>query len=343
VIIAIYVDDLLIIAVGQQAVINTARKLASKFELQDLGDVSFYLGCRIVRDRDQRKLWMVQDSYIDQLLEGLHLDSADDADTPFNPYERMEAATDDYIPSKNMLQRYQHIVGKIMWPSTQTRPDIAYATGVLSKYLVKPAEAHLLQAKRVVRYLKKTRKYGICFTGSNGVDANLEMFVDSSYADDLDSRRSTGGYVVKMAGAPTTWKSGRLPLVTLSSTESEYVALTLAAKEAVSVARLLQEVKYQGPITPVHIFEDSQPAIDLTKRSVSDGRTKHIDVRWHFIRQQIDNGTVKVSWIPTDQQVADGLTKPLDRTKFERYVTQLGVVDCTAAIQASQKDAGPLV
>jgi hypothetical protein len=115
---------------------------------------------------------------------------------------------------------------------------------VLLKYLVKLVEAHLLQAQRVVPYLEKTRKYRICFTSSNGVDANLEMFIDSLYTENLNSRRSTGGYIVKIAGTLIAWKSGQLPLMFLSSIESKYVALTLVAKEAASVARLLQEVKY---------------------------------------------------------------------------------------------------
>jgi hypothetical protein len=121
--------------------------------------------------------------------------------------------------------------------------------------------------------------------------------------------------------------------VTLSSTEAEYVALTIAAKEAVYVRKLLAELHYPLPYRPVEIFEDNQPAINLTDQSNVNGRSKHIQVRWYWIRQQVNLGFVNINWISTTEQAADGLTKALDRVKHQRFVDQLGLVDCTAAIE----------
>jgi hypothetical protein len=249
---------------------------------------------------------------------------------------KLMAASDDYIASNNQIQRYQSMVGGLMWAATQSRPDISYATSVLARYLRKPTDEHTNAAKRVLCYLKGTRKHGLTFTGTGVDDLNLQGFTDASWGDDIDSRRSTGGYVYKLCGGPISWKSGRQSIVTLSSTEAEFVSLTVAAKEAAAISRLLKEIMlYQGPAEPVPLLEDNQPAIDLTKRPLSDGRTKHIDIRWCYIQQQVNKGAVKVSWISTNDQAADGLTKALNRVKFARFKELIGVMDCASAIKSA--------
>jgi hypothetical protein len=185
----------------------------------------------------------------------------------------------------------------------------------------------------VLKYYIGTKDCGISFTGSPTEDLDLRGYADAAWADDIDNRRSTGGFLFTLAGGPILWKSGRQPIVTLSSTEAEYVALTLAAKEAKFIGGLLADLQYGGPIFPVHIYEDNRPAIDISKRPFVDGRTKHIDVRYHFIRQEVDHGMISVEWVPTNQQVADGLTKALDRIKHERFVKQLNLVDCAEVIR----------
>ena len=125
---------------------------------------------------------------------------------------------------------------------------------------------------------------------------------------------------------PICWKSGRQSIVTLSSTEAEWVALTLATKEAAAVTNLMKELAHCN-IKPVEIYEDNQPAIDLTKRPLSDGRTKHMDVRWCYIHQELSKGAIKVSWISTNEQAADGLTKALNPVKFQRFKDLIRVRD----------------
>lgn len=141
--------------------------------------------------------------------------------------------------------------------------------------------------------------------------------------------------VFKLCGAPVLFKSGRQTIVTLLSTEAEYVQLTLAAKEASYLAKLLEELQYPN-VRPVTIYEDNQPAIDITNRAKtsSDGRTKHIDTRFRYIQQELNAGNVTIKWISTNQQAADGMTKALDKVKHAEFVRQLGLADCTAAVQA---------
>ncbi|SLM33754.1 Ribonuclease H-like domain [Lasallia pustulata] len=238
---------------------------------------------------------------------------------------KLTAAPEGYEASKNLIQSYQSMIGGLMWPATQSRPDIAFPVG---RYLCKPTEDHFQAAKRILCYLKGTHSYSICFTSSDSL--SLTGYVDASHADDVDMRRSTGSYVFMLAGGAISYKSGRQLIVTLSSTEAEYVALTLAAKEAIAVNRLLKELHnlHLPKDGPVKIFEDNQPAIDLTKRPASsDGRTKHIELRWHYIRQEINRGNVKVTWIGTNNQAADGLTKALDHIKFKQFRNLIGLVD----------------
>jgi hypothetical protein len=175
-------------------------------------------GCRITRNRSHKTTYICQDAYIDQLLKRFHLTDADPVDTPIEANHKLMAATDDYIPSKNQIQRYQSMVGGLMWAATLSRPDISYAISVLARYLRKPTDEHMNAAKRVLCYLKGTSKHGLAFTGTVADDLNLQGFTDASWGDDIDSRKSTGGYLYKLCGGPISWKSGRQSIVTLSST-----------------------------------------------------------------------------------------------------------------------------
>lgn len=141
------------------------------------------------------------------------------------------------------------------------------------------------------------------------------------------------------AGGPVCWKSGRQPIEALSTTEADYIAMTLVAKEATAVRNLLSELQYCGDghhVIPLH--DDNLPAIDLLSRTSSDGRTKHIDVRYHYIRREAEKGAIKVVKVKTYNQIADGLTKALDRRSFERFREMIGVMDCTSAVDGTTGD-----
>jgi hypothetical protein len=214
------------------------------------------------------------------------------------------------------------------------RPECCYAVSKLSTFLANPTEQHMEAIMQVIQYLVGIANHGLLLrSDGQGHNLRLRIYTDAAYQDDLDNRRSIGGFVAMLLTMPVAWKSGRQPIVTLSSTEAEYVALTHASKEAIVIGRLLEELRYKGPIFPVTIYEDNMPAINITQRhSSAAGRTRHIDTRYHYIREAIQAKKVAVKWIATAEQVADGLTKPLDRLKFEAFTHQLGITDCKAAI-----------
>lgn len=204
----------------------------------------------------------------------------------------------------------------------------------LARYLTNPTAEHHEAALYCAEYLLATKNDGICL-GSK--ELQLEGFVDASWADNSEDRRSTCGFVFMFGGGPVFWKSGRQGIVTTSTTEAEYVAMSLAAREAAALRRLVTEVfRKQHPAIVLH--EDNQPAIHLlNKPPGANTKTKHMDVKYHFIRQEVDRSAIVVVKIPTEKQAADGLTKPLEKIKHQRFKDLFGIVDCSEAINGISK------
>ena len=326
--ILIYVDDLLLIAKSLELINKLASLLSAKFAMKELGDVAWFLGCRIVRDRKKRKIWMVQDAYISTMAERFGIQLLKRS-TPMKAGTELLKAPANFNATRQAKKQYQELVGSLMWPATITRGDIAATVSKLAMYLTNPTTEHHEAALHCAEYLLATKTDGICLGGD---ELQLEGFVDSSWADNSDDRRSTCGMVFRFGGGPIFWKSGRQSVVATSTTEAEYVAMSLAAREAAALRRLVSEVlQEQHPAIVMH--EDNQPAIDLLdKPPGANTRTKHMDVKYHFIRQEVDRGAIIVVKIPTDKQAADGLTKPLDRIKHEQFKHLFGIVDCSEAI-----------
>ncbi|PPJ52893.1 hypothetical protein CBER1_11827 [Cercospora berteroae] len=338
--IMIYVDDLIIAAKTEDEIETIATRVGNQFGLKALGDVHHYLGCRIIRDRTARKLWIVQDGYIKKLHQkfGKQL-TGNRYEVPIDPRFKFKKAPDGYVASKHLVKQYQGVVGSTMWPAQMSRIECLFAVAQLSKYLTNPTHEHLQQGIRVIEYLLSYPNDGICFDSGEIDRVLLQGYSDASFADDLDNRRSTCGYLFTLGNTgPVSFKSGRQPLVAQSTTEAEYIAMTLAAREAAALKNLLYELGVQQG--SVAIYEDSQPAIGLLKRSAADGKSKHIDLRLHYIRQEVDNGHISVHKVHTNDQAADGLTKPLDRIKFARFKEQIGIVDCTSILEPEQHTAG---
>jgi hypothetical protein len=227
----------------------------------------------------------------------------------------------------------------MMWPAQITCGDAAMAVSKLSMYLANPTQEHMDAALHCAEYLYFNQYDGICLGSNddfdNAFNSQLEGYVDASFMDDEDSRKSTCGMVFKFGGGLIFWKSGRQPIVALSTTEAEHVAMTLAAKEAACLKRLIEEV-------PLHkhglviLYEDNQPSIDLLKKPPGiDSRTKHIDLRYHFVCQQVSCKAISVLKIGTDFQAADRLTKALGKLKHQTFKELFGIVDCKDAINCN--------
>ena len=189
-----------------------------------------------------------------------------------------------------------------------------------------PGPTHWSGVKRILRYLQGTRSYGLVFTA--GEEDTLLGYSDSDWAGDSVTRRSVSGYVFQLGQSTISWCSKRQQTVAKSSTEAEYVALSIATQEVIWLRRLLSDLCVDMS-TPTEMMEDNRGAIDLSKNPKNHGRTKHIDVSYHFTRERIASKEIKVSYVPSTENLADVMTKPLPRVPFERFRDELGVCSCS--------------
>ena len=217
---------------------------------------------------------------------------------------------------------YQSMVGSLLYAAIATRPDIAQAVGVFSKFCANPTQNHLTAAKRILRYLKATAYLGLSY--KKCADGNLIGYSDADWAGDIDDCHSTSGNVFSFACGAVSWLSKKQATVSLSTAEAEYVALSTATQEAIWLRRLLADVG-EPPEGPSEIYEDNQGAVSMAKNPVGHARTKHIDIRYHFVREGVQDGAIALKYIATDEMIADILTKPLPKHRFQKLVTELGM------------------
>jgi hypothetical protein len=335
IIIVTYVDDFLLVGPDKVKIQQFKEVLSSIFEMKDLGDAARFLGVRITRDRSCRTITLVQDQYIKKIGATFNLLNSRPVSTPME--SSLLGSLDVYKGQATAaeIQRYQQGVGSLNYASTQTRPDLALTVSVLSRYLHNPSPEHWSACQHAIRYLVHTKNLGIKFQGSDTQDTlDIHGWCDSDYAADKPTRRSTTGYVFFVAGGPVSWKAMLQKCVTLSSTEAEYYAITHAAREAVWLRRLLLELGYTGDeLEPMEINSDNLSSHALAKNPNSmHQRAKHIDVQWHFAKEQVESGSIEINWVPGTDNTADGFTKPLNMAKHKEFVRMLGM---TMAIEFS--------
>ena len=278
----------------------------------------------VVRNRELGTLHLSQEAYIDKLLTRFNMEACNAVSTPMESGTRLEAQKEGIQANSKDVKLYQAVVGSLIYLLSQTRPDIAFEIMALSRYLLNPSVQHEAAAKRVLKYLKGTKKLGIIFGKGDG----LLGYTDADWAGDIGTRKSTGAYIFTLYGGAFSWQSKLQSCVALSSCEAEYMAQTQASKEAIWIGRLLKEldIGLNLPAFPVTIKADNQGAIALAKDPKFHSRTKHIDLQWHFVREQVENRVVNFEYCSTKGMAADGLTKALDRLKHAAFVQQLGLV-----------------
>jgi hypothetical protein len=293
--------------------------LGTAFKLKDLGEVSFHLGMEVTRDRAARTLRLTQTKYATALVERFGMQQARTATVPMGVASCL--TKEGGTPLDPATRRYAELVGALLYLATCTRPDISYAVGVLSRFMGAPTKEHWTAALTVVRYISGTLGMGLQFGGAPSL--SIVGFADADYAGDLDSRRSTTGFVFMLNGAAVSWRSKCQPTVATSTSEAEYMAAAAAIKEALWLKQLVPELGVNAA-SAVPIGVDNQGAIKLLNGSAAV-RSKHIDVMHHFARERVARGEVALQYVPTVSMIADFLTKPLSREKFEQFRKDAGV------------------
>jgi transposase InsO family protein len=336
----IYVDDILIAAHQLSAVSKAKQQLMAAFEARDLGEANTFLGVNILRDRGSRTIKLVQQRMTQDIISRFGMDSARPLSIPLS--SSVKLSKEEGMPLDKKYP-YSQLVGSLNYLSVCTRPDIAYAVSKLARHMAKPTTVHWQAAKGVVRYLLSTADYGITY-GSNSSNGSISYqqyvgsaaassssnlgtgligFCDADFAGDLDTRRSTTGYVFMLNGGAVSWQSKLQPTVAASTAESEYMAAAAAVKEGLWLRQLLTDL---GTGTaPVKIMADNQSAIKLLRNPISSVRSKHIDVAHHFARERVMRKEVSISYVSTTAQLADIFTKALPRMKLEKCVAGIGV------------------
>jgi hypothetical protein len=217
--------------------------------------------------------------------------------------------------------KYCEVVGSLLYLANTVRPDISHAVGALSRYREKPTTSHWNAAMRVVKYLLSTKDHGLRLGGS---DVPLIGYVDASFASDLDSRKSTTGYVFKVFGGAVSWGSKKQQAVTTSTVEAEYMAASTAIKEASWLKGLLNELEIDTQVVPLKC--DNLGCIQNLKNSVNSSYTKHISVAFHFAREHILTHSIELDHVSSGDNVADVFTKALPYVTFARHRESLGVM-----------------
>ena len=216
---------------------------------------------------------------------------------------------------------FQELVGCLMYLAVSTRPDIGYITNCLARYVTSTGSNHVAAGKRVLRYLQGTKHYGI--TLGRLADTLIEGFCDANYGNCEQSRRSTTGYVFTCYGSLISWQTKLQTTVAVSTTEAEYMAASAAAKEALYLRKILNDIGF-GPQC-ININCDNQGAVNLTKNALTVSRTKHVDIAHHFVRNRVNRGELSFKYIQTDEQLADFLTKALGPSKLTAILKKLGI------------------
>jgi hypothetical protein len=324
VIIAVYVDDLLILSNNTTTLQEVKKSLADTFEMSDEGDIDgkTHLGIRVRRDRANRSLTLDQETYTKSILKRFNMEDCNSVVTPLNPGVKLTKRSEDAEQLPVDPNYYQQIVGSLMYLMLGTRPDIAAAVGIVSQFTSDPTREHLKATKHILRYLKGSMDLSLCYDGNN--EPNLQGYSDADWGNDPNSRRSISGYIYMLNAGAISWSSKRQPTVALSSTEAEYMALTHATKEAIWLRTLLKELDVSTD-EPTTIHEDNQSTIKLAKNPTHHARTKHIDIRHHFIREKLESNEIAISHLSTDLMIADALTKALPRVTFSKHTNKMGL------------------
>lgn len=324
--VAFWVDDFLVMAANAKDKDLFKAAISKQFKMRDLGALDQFLGMSIKRDRSRRVLTLQSTKHIDDMLERFGMTDAKAQSTPL-PHKCILMPSTDADERLPPSFPYRAIVGSLLYVAMWTRPDIAFAVSQVARHQQQPTQHHWQCAKHILRYLKGTREVGLTYSAKSPTSLSLRGYVDASYGEDLSTRRSQTGYVFTLGGAAITWKSVLQNTVALSSTEAEYIALTPASQEALYLHNLLQDLCPSMSSGAVTLLEDNQSTIKQASNLLSSERVRHVDIKYHFIKQYVARGDIALQYIPTEDQLADALTKNLDRIKVSTFrQTMLGTI-----------------
>ena len=340
-----YVDDFLVCnhPESRPEADRLIKALKDTYELKEQGDVQYYLGIRVLRERQNNLLWLCYDAYLEKVAKRFGLC---EGRAPATPLPQTDLQTPSGVTApKHRIKAYQERIGSILYSAIMVRPDLAFAASQLSRHLTNPSQGHLEAADWCIRYAYSTRYISIRYGKPalpkelhQGAPQAVIIASDASFADDPDTRRSSQGYLIQLFGGPVIWKASRQATVTTSTTEAELLALSETAKETIALKRFFEAIQLVLE-TPFSIACDNQQTIRLVIGSAERISTKlrHVDIHNLWLRQEHAKGQFQLTYVPTADMPADGLTKNLTRAKFEHFRSLLNLQDIRQALGEQER------
>lgn len=314
-IVSVYIDDLIFTGNNHQLLEWFKKSMKEKFEMTDLGYMKYFLGVEVVQGSNG--IFICQRKYANEILKRFNMEHCNSVKNPMVPGSKVSKNEEGKKIDSTI---FKQMIGSLMY-LTVTRPDLMYVVSLLSRFMEAPTVLHHQALKRVFRYLKGTTELGIFYKNSG--NESLIGYSDSDYAGDLDDRKSTSGYIFKMSSGAVAWSSKKQPVVSLSTTEAEFIAAAACACQSIWMQRVLKKLGIKQ--CKCIIFCDNSSTIKLAKNPVMHGRSKHIDVRFHFLRDLVNNEVVELIHCGSKDQLADIMTKPLKLELFLKMREQLGM------------------
>ena len=321
IILGVYVDDIKIVGPSKEACDAVFKELAQHVKAEYKGPIKSFLGINVIRNWDQHLIAINQGVYIDTLVNNFGLSTAKTTNTPLDKtLPLLYASSQDKMCN---AKYYQRVTGSLNHLAVYSRPDIAFAVSKLSQFNSQPTALHLNAALHVIRCLKGTRNLCLVYKRQEEKEI-IKGYSDADWGSDSNDRKSYTGYIFMIHGGPVTWTSHKQTTIAHSTMEAEYMALSDAAREAISRAQFFQE--FNLLVSPVRILTDSQTALDVASgTAINYRKVKHIDIRYHAIRHSIHEDKIVVEYIPTEYQTADICTKALGPQLHHRLIGLMGM------------------
>lgn len=314
-IILLYVDDVLVLSDSQDKIEEVKTKLQSLYTTKDLGNPTHYVGLQIERLEDG-SFDIHQTLKIKQLIECYNeCDERKKSYTPMSTDYRKQAACDSDVLTPEKKKNYREIIGSLLYISNCTRPDISESVSALSRQVENPTKYHWDCIMRILVYLGTTMDLKLHIS-ANDKQNEVEAYCDSDFAGDYSDRKSTSGFIVYFNGTPILWQSKKQTSTALSSTESEFISLANVSKEILWLIKLFKDFQFKD-IVPVTVHEDNLPCINLLNNERYTSKLKHVDVKYNFVKEILQNNLINIKYCPTKLNIADIFTKPLPRIMFE--------------------------
>ena len=317
IIVQIYVDDIIFGSTCQDMCDDFAKIMHDEFEMSMMGELNFFLGLQIKQMEDG--IFFNQSKYIKEMLKKFGLEESKPMKTPMSSDTKLtkEEACESVDSTK-----YRGMIGSLLY-LTASRPDIMFSVCLCARFQEDPKTSHLEAVKRIFRYIKGTTHLGLWYPKGTGIET--VVYADSDHAGDYVDRKSTSGVCTFVGCCLTSWFSKKQTTLAISTTEAEYVSAGKACQQALWMKQAL--VDYDIRLHDVPIMCDNKGAIDLSKNPVQHSRTKHIEIRHHFLRDNVQKGHISIEKVPSEENIADILTKPLKRETFNYLRLGLGMME----------------